>query len=232
MRKAFTIGLMMATLGLQTEASRSGRSAGLRNMENRNWENSEITRRSSAQASQMAIARGAVVAASDGRYLDATVTSFSSGSKMHRTSSLRARAGVFEFRDLLPGPIALVARAEGKAPALIRLSITAGEIRDNLILHLHEAARISGRVLESDGTPYRGATVVVSYQLPVEDRLILEPFVGGRLVTQGDGVFVLRNLIPDVPIALEIRADQRRLETVLARLSAGQFLALSDFVLR
>ncbi|MCC7010390.1 MAG: carboxypeptidase regulatory-like domain-containing protein [Acidobacteria bacterium] len=142
------------------------------------------------------------------------------------TKTLRFAGGIFEIDNLLPGQTVLVARGEQMAPTALRIALAAGELRAGLILRLKRAGTVRGSITDANGSPVRGARVRLAYTRADDSNVFLGGFIGGRLITRSDGVFVARNVIPGVPVLVLVDSDRGHAERTLV-LSAGQAQALS-----
>jgi hypothetical protein len=169
-----------------------------------------------------AVVRGKLFSAETGAPLEGTVASTTEHPRNWVRESGRSIGGAFELRELLPGMTTVVARAEGMAPAIHRSELRAGERRDGMMFKMVKAASVSGQVFNADGSPSVGSRLSVRYDLPADDRMVLEPYAGGRLTTNKNGEFFVRNLVPSVGLTLVIDSSGRQSRSERMSLSAGQ----------
>jgi Carboxypeptidase regulatory-like domain len=110
--------------------------------------------------------------------------------------------GNFSIEDLQPGEYTVTAERQSYylqpsgapgAPAP-RLKIAAGDRIEHLLIKMAPASSISGRVVDQDGDPVRGATVRVMQYFYVAGRRELRP--GIQVQTRDDGQYRLFNLRP------------------------------------
>lgn len=128
--------------------------------------------------------------------------------------STDTRSGVFNIGDLPGGSATIIANAEGFAPFWSELTINAGESRETQIRLLLEA-KVTGTVLDADGSPVHAAYVTASYSDATDTYGQLESFVGGAPWTNTDGAFGFYGLIPNVPIRLRAELDDGTLSDIV-----------------
>ncbi len=128
------------------------------------------------------------------------------------SDAARAEQGVVLFEDLPPGPVVMLARAEGFAPFVGTTTLVAGSMRDVSIDLLLEAV-IMGLVTTQDGSPVVGAPLNVRYSHTANG--LLKGFVGGSPITDSQGVFVLDGIVPDTPISLRAEIGNGKLSNVV-----------------
>lgn len=94
--------------------------------------------------------------------------------------------GLYELRDLEPGPCTVQANAGGQGPgASARVEVRPG--RNRLDLRFPAGTEVSGRVVDSQGTPIPGASVTLQPLMPTTG-------MGFEAVSSADGSFVLQNV--------------------------------------
>jgi hypothetical protein len=177
-----------------------------------------------------AIISGTMVSKMDDSPLSGSITSISYHPRNRVSRSVRVLNGRFELRGLLPGRLLLIGRAEGMAPTLLRLNLGSGTAY-SAHLQLMRAVEIAGRATDDASLAVAGARVTVRYELPTEDRLVLESFIGGRVVTDADGRYVLTNVVPNVPFVVSAAKDGRRVDTIRLDLTPGERFDIGDLTL-
>ena len=113
-----------------------------------------------------------------------------------------AVSGAFSFPELPAGEVTLVARAEGYSPAWTTFEIR-GDRTENMRLKL--AAILAGVVVDTSGAPVAGAAVNVDYSDEAGANGLLDGMVGGQPITNADGEFLLRGVIADTTLTLDVR---------------------------
>lgn len=156
--------------------------------------------------------QGTVRDAATGRGLAGLVTFIVRHPHNVVSSTARAERGSFVVEDLPPGPVVLVARAEGFAPYVGATRVEAGLVRDVRIGMVLEQV-VAGRVVRQSGGPLAGAMVNVRYA-HAADRL-LRGFVGGSPITDSDGAFFLRGVVQNTPLSLRAETADGRVSNVV-----------------
>lgn len=110
--------------------------------------------------------------------------------------------GNFQMEDIQPGEYTITAErqtyylqpsgAPGAPPP--RMKIAAGDRIEHLLIKMAPASSISGRVVDQDGDPVRGATVQVMQYFYVAGRRELRP--GIQVQTRDNGEYRLFNMRP------------------------------------
>lgn len=132
----------------------------------------------------------------------------------HPVSSLSdsffTRTGAFAFRELPPGPAVVVAHAPGYEPFLSNFELRPGGVDDPGI-RLRQEVKVSGRVVDGEGNEnVGGAEVFFAYNDSFEAADVLESFVGGRLVTNDDGFFLVNGIVPGKTFSLHAETEDGR----------------------
>lgn len=137
-----------------------------------------------------------------------------------RTRTVRTSNGAFQIDRLFSGTATLLVRAEGYAPtgATVALASSAGATS----IPVQRAGSIRGMVVGPDGTPVKQAKLAAVYSTSFAHRGLLEGFVGGRLETREDGAFLLRNLVPNVPIQIVARDTKGTRTSIVLVLRPGE----------
>ena len=174
-----------------------------------------------------AIVRGTVSDLVTGRLVAAMVNVMVQHPGNFVSHSVTAERGTFQIEDLPPGPALVTARSEGFAPFIGSTTVEGGQLRDVRIGLLLES-QATGHVRDAQGAPVTGAFVSAAYP-DMAGGGILEGFIGGRPLTGPDGVFALRGLVPDTPIALQVELDGRR--SAVETISVGPGMRRSGIVL-
>jgi hypothetical protein len=130
------------------------------------------------------------------------------------------RNGSFGFSDLPPGPASVWARAKDMAPALMRVTLTSGEPLEHVDFHLQPAASIVGRVVDVNGLPLKGIAIRLGYENKALQTL--EGFLGGSALTNENGEFRVKGIVPDEALLIQAAADQRSSQRLRILLAAGQ----------
>ena len=112
------------------------------------------------------------------------------------------QSGVFDFTNLLPAAatdraVYIAHAARRYAPALGTVTIDEKNGNRHVNIGLRLEARAVGQVVDGDGTPVQGATVMGSY-LP--DYSELAGYIGGETVTGEGGNFSAGSIVPDTPV--------------------------------
>ena len=128
--------------------------------------------------------------------------------------------GSFRFDDLPLGPAVLLARSDGFAPSFGVVTVDPKEPADvDIRLPRHGIA--AGRVVDHRRAPVSGASVTAWYSDPFDGSELLEGLIGGQLVTDSDGDFVVNTLVPDTPITLQAEFDGSASTTVTVTIAPG-----------
>ncbi len=128
----------------------------------------------------------------------------------HRTEVPAARCdgeGRFLLDGLLPGPVSLIAEAEGfaeSAPAMLELG--RGERREDLLLHLRHGGLLTGEVFGDDGRPAVGENVVA--QPPGTQEIL-------QATTDEEGAFSVEHVPPGTWMVVAL-PDEDRLAAMIA----------------
>ena len=146
----------------------------------------------------------------------------------HVADSARAN-GTFTFNDLPDGPAIVYAHADGFAPYYGEATVEAGK-RTELQLDLLLEAVARGQVVDGNGSAVVGARVHVGYESSMRGREILSGLTTGYTMTVDEGIFRIRGLVPDTPIALQAEHDGRRSDVVTVTIPQG--MERSGLVLR
>ena len=131
------------------------------------------------------------------------------------SSSMRVEDGVFEFINLPPGRAAIYAFADGFAPRFDSMTVEAGRTYQPPMDLMLEAVA-AGILVDSQGEPVEGAEIRVGYDRSVEGASILAGLVRGFVRTDENGVFRIRGLIPDMPIAFQAQGVDGRVSDVVS----------------
>lgn len=115
-----------------------------------------------------------------------------------RTRTVTTSNGTFQVDRLFTGSATLVVRAEGFATTAATVALASGTAA--ISIPVQRAGSIRGIVVGPDGTPVNQVKVAPVYPTSLPHKPLLEGFVGGRIDTREDGAFLLRNLVPGVPI--------------------------------
>ena len=174
-----------------------------------------------------AIMRGTVSDLVTGRLVGAQVNVMVQHPGNFVSHSATAESGKFQIEDLPPGPALVTARSEGFAPFVGTATVEGGKVRE-VRIGLRLEGQATGHVKDAEGEPVTGALVSASYT-DLAGAGLLEGFVGGRPLTGSDGVFALRGLVPDTPIALHAELDGRR--SAVQTVSVGPGMRRSNVVL-
>lgn len=100
--------------------------------------------------------------------------------------------GTFTVENLPSGSATLFAVADGNAPTVKTFTLDAGQVWMEHV-RLPPVVLLKGRVLDAYGKPVAGAEVAWEYPM-AKSGGILAGFVGGRVFTDSDGMFLLTNL--------------------------------------
>lgn len=121
------------------------------------------------------------------------------------SSSIFIENKEFAFEGLPPGPAVVVAHAPGFAPTHSEYKLGPGEVEETEI-GLWLEGTVSGRVFEGDKIA-RGAEVFLVYHDDSFETAVIESFVGGRLVTGEDGLFLVNGIVPYEGFSLYAEAE-------------------------
>ncbi len=126
------------------------------------------------------------------------------------SNTVEAVDGAFELNGLHPGTVNFVARAEGFAPLIQSTSVEAGQEVTDVVLSLQPASSLSGFVVDDTGGPVANVRLRVQYQDgSVDERFLLQSFVGGAVRTRADGQFRLTNLVPNRQLTIVAEGNGR-----------------------
>lgn len=140
--------------------------------------------------------------------------------RFHHVSKGATTDGPFRFVDLPTGPGTILAYADGFAPHYGELRVEAGKQLETSVGLLLEAAA-SGTVVGGDGTPVPGATVRVGYSASMAGADALAGFAAGHVMSDEEGTFDIRGLVPDTPIAMQAELDGRRSNVATIQVPPG-----------
>jgi hypothetical protein len=98
--------------------------------------------------------------------------------------------GEFSLTGMSPGSLNLIAKAEGFADSVaVGVELTPAEVLEDILVTLRVGGRLTGELFNDEGKPHPGQTVMA--QVPTNP-------TGQRwATTDGEGRFVIENLIPD-----------------------------------
>jgi len=130
-----------------------------------------------------------------------------------------------------PGFLSVVALADGFAPAVSRLMVDSGP-PSLMDITLSRSATVEGLVTDESGNPLEGATVVGSYDSREVAGSELAGYLGGRLITRGDGLFVLLHVVPGISLRVEAVVDGRRSDVREIRATPGDRVTGLTLVIR
>ncbi len=166
-----------------------------------------------------AILGGTVADLATGRPISARVRVLvqSPGNVLSRAAT--AVQGKFQMTDLPTGPALVTARADGYAPFVGSASVEGGKTRF-VRIGMMLAAQAEGQVRDARGNPVAGAVVTAAYP-ELAGAGLVEDFVGGRPLTEADGVFGLDGLMPSTTIALQAEFAGRRSEVETFSIAPG-----------
>ena len=137
--------------------------------------------------------------------------------------------GSFATRDLPPGRVEVLVRAEGYAPLFHILTVETG-VQEVQLPQLTPMLVAAGEVRDGNDNPVAEAWVTARYPDSLEGGHRLSGFVGGQPRTGREGKFVLDGLVPNVPIALKAALEGAESEEVVVTGRPGS--VESDIVLR
>ena len=124
------------------------------------------------------------------------------------SNTVEAVDGAFELNGLHPGTVNFVARAA--APLIQSISVEAGQEVTDVVLSLQPASSLSGFVVDDTGGPVANVRLRVQYQDgSVDERFLLQSFVGGAVRTRADGQFRLTNLVPNRQLTIVAEGNGR-----------------------
>lgn len=127
------------------------------------------------------------------------------------SNSIFTKTGAFSFRELPPGPAVVVAHAPGFAPTLLDFELRSGKEIEDTRIDLRQESTVSGRVVEGEGNEsVGGAEVFLTYGASFEAADVLESFVGGRLVTNDDGLFLVNGIVPYQTFTIHAETEDGR----------------------
>lgn len=150
--------------------------------------------------------RGTIVSPEAARQVPAYLTAYSRNPRNRVVTFVKTTSGDFVLNDLVSGPTVLVARANGMAPDIQRVTAVAGEAVE-VNFALDRGAMIRGIVRDARGRSVGGARVSVEFVgLPEEDGAILASFLSGRPITGEDGRFYIANVRPATPVRIAATA--------------------------
>jgi hypothetical protein len=148
-----------------------------------------------------------VVSADGARKMLAYITAYSRNPRNRVVTVVKSTNGEIVFDELVSGPTVLVARADGMAPDIQRVTVRPGEAVE-VNFALDRGAIVRGIVRDGRGLSVGGARISVEFTgLPEEDSAILASFLGGRPTTADDGSFYIRNVKPATPVRITATAD-------------------------
>lgn len=130
------------------------------------------------------------------------------------------QGGAFRIDDLPPGPMLVLARADGFAPYFATTTAEAGRVRD-LRIRLFLEGTVSGHVQDASGSVVEGARVTLGYLTATPGRGLLASVVGGQPISGSDGSFSLEGLVPDARIGLRAERNGRRSDVVTTTVGPG-----------
>ncbi len=111
-----------------------------------------------------------------------------------------------------------------------RARVPAAEPASQLILGLEPAASIAGRVADAAGRGIGGAGVMVTPP-PSRSSLPARPFARNEVVTDGEGRYLLEEVVAGAPLEVDVTVGMRRVPQVaVPPLAAGETKVV-DFVL-
>ncbi len=137
-----------------------------------------------------------------------------------RTRTAEAPRGSFEFSELTPGWVYVLARASGRASKGLRIRVSAGQPA-RIDIPLSKAASLTGVVVDDRQRPLAGAVVRVRYARP-DDPIVLQDGSSGETVCDSAGSFTLHGVRPLEPFTLTARARSRETSLRIASLRPGQ----------
>ena len=124
------------------------------------------------------------------------------------TMSTFTQRGAFQIDDLPAGPAVLVVIADGFAPYWSAITLDKDDHSARAGLLLEAAA--TGMVVDSSGSPVRGAFVNVTYSDEAGGYGLLEGYTTGRLMTRADGEFSVYGLLPDTSVSMQAELEDGR----------------------
>ena len=137
--------------------------------------------------------------------------------------------GQFEFEGLPPGPALLVIHADGFAPTYTLATLEAGE-QERTDIGLLLDGVVFGTVVDGTGDLVIGADIHAEYE-SYEGAVLLENFIGGITMTDLDGRFQLRGIVPDESFFIYATHEDGQ-RSARMRLRAMPGVPLENVVLR
>ncbi len=104
--------------------------------------------------------------------------------------------GEFSLGAASPGKVRLTARCASGDQGMASIEVAPGV--SNVVIKVAPGASVAGRVIDGEGQPIVGASVMAASQGPSEHTMIVNGMVtsGAQAVTGGDGSYVVRSLGP------------------------------------
>lgn len=130
--------------------------------------------------------------------------------------------GAIVLDELASGATTIVARAQGRAPAAVRLNVVPGGQHGVIALVLQPAGAVTGRVQDGAGMWIPGARVLASYDSTVPMGRVLSNFLSVGLESDERGRFRFREVVPNVQINLYAEYGGQRSEVASAVATVGQ----------